>query len=285
VIQFVQNGGTVVFVGYKRLLPEDVDEETRAAFLDMLPASPTAETFSVADMEVSAKHPAVVDVNWKKQPAVEYFKAQARGDARKTAGGISWVAKQDDGEVVFVPFAGSLADNLPWVKWAVDGRLVPGALRWGAREKFRGGGLSERNLWLVSLSLLVCIVGITNAMLMSVTERFREIGTMKCLGALDRFVVRLFLIESSFQGAAGSLLGAFIGLGLSFFRALFSYRIKDLDTGEMHWLTLHHFPWGTALVWTGIAIAVGIILSIVAAIYPAYRAARMEPVEAMRAEA
>jgi len=50
------------------------------------------------------------------------------------------------------------------------------------------------------LSLLVCAVGIVNAQLMAVTERFREIGTMKCLGALDRFVLRLFILEAGMQG-------------------------------------------------------------------------------------
>ena len=58
----------------------------------------------------------------------------------------------------------------------------------------------SKNNWLVVLSLLVCLVGITNAMLMSVTERFREIGTMKCMGALDGFIIKLFLLESSFMG-------------------------------------------------------------------------------------
>jgi len=72
---------------------------------------------------------------------------------------------------------------------------------------------SARQIWLVSLSLLVCVVGITNAMLMSVTERYREIGTMKCLGALDSFVWKLFLLESLFQGSIGSILGVIIGSG------------------------------------------------------------------------
>ena len=59
--------------------------------------------------------------------------------------------------------------------------------------------LSEvpRQAWLVTISLLVCVIGIANAMLMSVTERYKEIGTMKCLGALDLFVVELFLLESA----------------------------------------------------------------------------------------
>jgi len=72
--------------------------------------------------------------------------------------------------------------------------------------------VNERQIWVVVLSLIVCVVGITNAMLMSVTERYKEIGTMKCLGALDRFIVELFLLESSFQGLIGSFLGAFAGM-------------------------------------------------------------------------
>ena len=50
-------------------------------------------------------------------------------------------------------------------------------------------GSSPKQRWIVILSLMVCVVGIINAQLMAVTERFREIGTMKCLGALDRVVV------------------------------------------------------------------------------------------------
>ena len=52
-------------------------------------------------------------------------------------------------------------------------------------------------------------------MLMSVTERFREIGTMKCLGALDTFIVKLFLLESTFQGLAGTSAGIVIGFALT----------------------------------------------------------------------
>src|SRR5438552_188948 len=70
--------------------------------------------------------------------------------------------------------------------------------------------------WLVGLALLVAFVGILNAMLMSVTERFREIGTMKCLGALDSFIIKLFLLESLFQGIVGTIVGILLGLAASF---------------------------------------------------------------------
>ncbi|MCD6219925.1 FtsX-like permease family protein [Candidatus Calescamantes bacterium] len=131
-----------------------------------------------------------------------------------------------------------------------------------------------RMKWLVSLSLLVCVVGITNSMLMSVTERYREIGTMKCLGALDSFVVRLFLLESLFQGVAGSLIGIILGtFGMTLVSAI-NYG------GEV----FRVFPWVELLRYMLFSFVVGIILATVGAIYPAYRAARMVPAEAMRRE-
>src|SRR5207249_1402902 len=77
--------------------------------------------------------------------------------------------------------------------------------------------------WLIGLALLVAFVGILNAMLMSVTERFREIGTMKCLGALDSFIVKLFLIESLFQGIVGTIIGVFLGFAASAFSMWSTY--------------------------------------------------------------
>src|SRR5713101_3030252 len=74
-------------------------------------------------------------------------------------------------------------------------------------------GQHDRQVWLVTLSLVVCTVGIANSMLMSVTERFKEIGTMKCLGAMDGFIVKLFLLEAGFLGVLASVLGWIVGYG------------------------------------------------------------------------
>jgi len=132
----------------------------------------------------------------------------------------------------------------------------------------------SKQTWLISLSLLVCVVGIANAMLMSVTERFREIGTMKCLGALDSFIVKLFLLESTFQGFAGTTAGIIIGFALTFLLALLDYGGYVLD----------YFPLNNIAESAGFALVVGTSLSLIGAMLPAYRAAKMEPVEAMRSD-
>ena len=133
---------------------------------------------------------------------------------------------------------------------------------------------ASKQQWLIALSLLVCVVGIANAMLMSVTERFREIGTMKCLGALDSFIVRLFLLESTFQGLAGTSLGILIGLAMTMLLAMMDYGYFVFD----------YFPSASIVQSAGYALVVGTVLSLVGAMLPAYRAAKMEPVEAMRGE-
>jgi len=133
----------------------------------------------------------------------------------------------------------------------------------------------ERDYWLISLSLLVALVGIVNSVLMSVTERIREIGTMKCLGALDAFIVRLFFLESAFAGILGSAVGAPIGIVLATLRMGVAVGFGSLDVGQLA---------RDALLTGVIAVAVGTAITVLAAIYPAYIAARMQPAEAMRAE-
>ncbi|HEB69006.1 MAG TPA: FtsX-like permease family protein [Desulfobulbus sp.] len=133
---------------------------------------------------------------------------------------------------------------------------------------------SAKQQWIVILSLLVCVVGIVNAQLMAVSERFREIGTMKCLGALDSVVMRLFLIEAGLQGLAGAAAGAVLGIVVALFGALITLGTPVFFSLPLGALTL------TALKATGI----GCLLSLIGVIYPAITAARMEPVEAMRVE-
>ena len=135
-------------------------------------------------------------------------------------------------------------------------------------------GASPKERWIIALSLLVCTVGIVNAQLMAVTERFREIGTMKCLGALDRFILRLFLLEAGIQGLAGALIGALAGQAIGLATGLVRFGTAALTNVSLADL-------GRTLVWS---VLVGAGLSLLGVIYPAVVAARMRPVEAMRAQ-
>ena len=143
--------------------------------------------------------------------------------------------------------------------------LEPGATSAGSTPKER---------WIVFLSLLVCVVGIVNAQLMAVTERFREIGTIKCLGALDSFVLRLFILEAGMQGLAGAGIGALLGGVASLLNGLIRFGL----------VALKHISWLAVAKSLVLATAIGCGLSLLGVLYPAIVAARMQPVEAMRVE-
>lgn len=147
--------------------------------------------------------------------------------------------------------------------------LAPGA----EEAELERRAQEARQTWLVVMSLLVSAVGITNSMLMSVTERFREIGTMKCLGALDNFIVKMFLIESAVLGMLGSLVGALLGHGVM----LLVFVVKNSSVVAL-------MDWGQMLTYIGFALIIGTVLSLMAAIPPAMRAARMPPAAALATE-
>jgi putative ABC transport system permease protein len=128
--------------------------------------------------------------------------------------------------------------------------------------------------WLIAVSFLVCVVGVANAMLMSVTERFTEIATMKCLGALDGFIMQVFFFEAMLQGLIGGLVGLLIGIGLALARGAAEYGTVLLEA-----LPLTDVLWGALASW-----AAGILMAAVAAIGPVWVAARLAPMEAMRVE-
>ncbi len=141
-----------------------------------------------------------------------------------------------------------------------------------------------RTIWLVTMSLLVATVGIVNSMLMSVTERYKEIGTMKCLGALDRFIVRLFILEAMLLGMLASIAGVLIGAGAM--TLVYASRI-GLGNALSSWgapslrVAGHGVPlWATIIV----SVLLGGLLSVIAALYPAWRAAKMPPAAALRSE-
>jgi len=136
-------------------------------------------------------------------------------------------------------------------------------------------GALNRQIWLCVMALLVCTVGITNSMLMSVSERFREIGTMKCLGALNSLIVRLFLIEALFMGFVASFAGWLLGfIGIFFVR-----------WGSLGWAEgIGHLTAGVVFGSMLACIVIGGLLTLIAALLPAQRAAQMPPAAALRTE-
>lgn len=133
----------------------------------------------------------------------------------------------------------------------------------------------QQRIWILALSGLLCLTGITNTMLMSVTERSGEIGTLKCLGALDSFIVRLFLLESLLVGLVGSTGGALAGYLLGMLQGGWALEFSLLSVRLWVWPIVRYAP---------IAVGVGTVLTVVSALYPTYVAAKMHPVEAMRVE-
>jgi putative ABC transport system permease protein len=120
---------------------------------------------------------------------------------------------------------------------------------------------------LVAISLVVGGIVIMNIMLMAVSERTREIGIRKALGARRQDILAQFVVESATLSGAGALLG--IGFGL-----LLAFVVKALTP-----LPAAVAPWSVV-----VGMALGVSVGIAAGVYPASRAARLDPIVALRAE-
>ena len=117
------------------------------------------------------------------------------------------------------------------------------------------------------ISLLVGGIGVMNIMLVSVTERIREIGLRKALGARPGSIRRQFLVEASVLGLAGGLLGVAVRRG----------RRADPAALQRHPVRAVAGP---ALLAIAMAIGIGVLFGV----YPASRAARLAPIDALRSE-
>ncbi|MFO1488289.1 MAG: ABC transporter permease [Verrucomicrobiota bacterium] len=120
---------------------------------------------------------------------------------------------------------------------------------------------------IASVSLIVGGIGIMNIMLVSVTERTREIGIRMAVGARGRDILVQFLVEAVTLSAIGGIIGIGLGVGAS--------QIVAQTTG---WPTL------TPISWVGIASLSSAVVGVISGFYPAWKASKLDPIEALRYE-
>jgi putative ABC transport system permease protein len=126
-----------------------------------------------------------------------------------------------------------------------------------------------------AISLFVGAIGVLNIMLVSVTERTREIGIRKAIGATRRAILQQFLIESIVLAGLGGLIGVGVGVGLSVLGAAIAPSFGS---------TVGTFAPAVSISSVLLSFGISLVIGLVAGGYPANRAARLRPVEALRYE-
>jgi putative ABC transport system permease protein len=124
-----------------------------------------------------------------------------------------------------------------------------------------------------AISLIVGAIGVLNIMLVSVTERTREIGIRKAIGATRRAILEQFLIESLVLAGLGGLVGIVVGIGLSVLGAAVAPALGP---------TFATFTPAVTIPSVVISFAISLAIGLIAGGYPANRAARLRPIEALR---
>ncbi len=198
--------------------------------------------------------------------------------------------KKEVGKQVHLPFKRAFQIALKNIRLRLGRSMVTAsgiflgvaflAYVWAQGDVERAAGLAVtpeaqmRQKWLIVLALMMSTIGIANSMLMAVTERYKEIGTMKCLGALDRFVVEMFLLEGMMMGCLASLLGTLVGGGASILMAGFGTGWKvvgAVGAGRLSFILIS-------------CMLIGGFLTLLATLAPAAKAAKMPPAAALRSE-
>jgi len=125
---------------------------------------------------------------------------------------------------------------------------------------------------IAGISLLVAATSIFNVMMMSVTERVREIGIMRSIGTQKSEVMKMFIYEAVILGVIGAIIGAILSLAIGWIVVLAMVGSTD-----------YFFSPGS-IVYIPSAMLVGIVICVVSGVYPAWRASNLDPIEALRAE-
>jgi putative ABC transport system permease protein len=143
------------------------------------------------------------------------------------------------------------------------------------QQATRAATLSSMNMFLLAIaavSLIVGAIGVANTMFTSVLEKTKDIGIMKAIGARNKDILLIFLLNSAFIGLVGGFIGIILGTVLSgFLPSLFG----GTPIGRSTLVTLNSII---------IALSVSVVVGVVAGIIPAYKGSRLKPVDALRYE-
>ncbi|MEB2280320.1 FtsX-like permease family protein [Lysinibacillus xylanilyticus] len=135
-----------------------------------------------------------------------------------------------------------------------------------------------------TIAVLIASIGIFNTMTMAVTERTREIGVLKAIGASPKLIQRLFLMESTFIGIIGTLIAVAISYAISFVANAALPLILEAATGEDAFskndITFSLIPWQLVLIASAISIGVAMI----SGYRPARKATKIDVIQALRQE-
>jgi putative ABC transport system permease protein len=120
---------------------------------------------------------------------------------------------------------------------------------------------------IAAISLLVGGIGIMNIMLVTVTERTKEIGLLKAIGAKRKDILMQFLIEAVVLTVVGGAIGIVLGIGIGFLIA-----------------NAIHVPFGLPIIPVIASVSISIIIGVAFGSYPAYRASKLSPIDALHYE-
>jgi lipoprotein-releasing system permease protein len=133
---------------------------------------------------------------------------------------------------------------------------------------------------ILTLIVIVAALNIISTLAVMVTDKRKDIGILKSIGATKLMIMSIFSLQGFFVGISGALLGAFGGMGLVFM--LDRWRFPILP--ESIYYGINYLPVRISMHDSAIVLAAAIIISFLASVYPAYQASRLEPVEALRYE-
>jgi putative ABC transport system permease protein len=190
-----------------------------------------------------------------------------------------WIKRSRGVNIATVPFRADQVDEIteqgtavlrarrkvPFNKPNDFGIMTPDKLIGNFRQIT--GGITLAMIFISSIALLVGGVGVMNIMLVSVTERTREIGIRKALGAVPRDITTQFLTEAMSLTGVGGVLGIVIGIAI----AAIVRAVSPLATSTPLWSIVVGFT---------VSVSIGLFFGI----YPAFKAAKLDPIEALRYE-